>query len=104
MQHIAFDYGVCKSTVCESVHWVKETLVKSGVFHLPSKKELHSNPSIDILLVDATEVEIECPKKNKNSITQRKRKNTPQIVVDAEHLNVVCFCISKGKCHDFNSL
>ena len=77
MQNIAFDYGVYKSTVCESIHWVEETLVKSGVFRLPSKRELHSNNSIEVLLVDATEVEIERPKKNKNSITQGKRKNTP---------------------------
>ena len=77
MQNIAFDYGVCKSTVCESVRWIEETLVKSGVFRLPSKRELHSNNSIEVLLVDATEVEIERPKKNKNSITQGKRKNTP---------------------------
>ena len=49
MQNIAFDYGVCKSTVCESVRWVEETLVKSGVFRLPSKRELHSNNSIEVL-------------------------------------------------------
>lgn len=74
MQHIAFDYGVCKSTVCESVHWVEETLVKSGVFRLPSKRELHSNHSIDILLVDATEVEIERPKKTKTVLFREKEK------------------------------
>ena len=77
MQNIAFDYGVCKSTVCESVRWVEETLVKSSVFRLPSKRELHSNNSIEVLLADTTEIEIERPKKNKNSITQGKRKNTP---------------------------
>ena len=38
MQHIAFDYNVCKSTICESIQWVEKTLIKSGVFRLPSKK------------------------------------------------------------------
>ncbi|MDD6489982.1 MAG: transposase family protein [Clostridia bacterium] len=76
MQHIAFDYSVSKSTICESIQWVEQTLVKSGVFRLPSKKELHSNASIEVILIDATEVEIERPKKNKNNITPERRKST----------------------------
>lgn len=65
MKHIAFDYNITKNTVCESIHWVENTLVKSGVFRLPSKKELWSDASIETILIDATEVEIECPKKDK---------------------------------------
>lgn len=76
MQHIAFDYNVSKSTICESIQWVEKTLVKSGVFSLPSKKELHTNESIEVILIDATEVEIERPKKNKNNTTPAKRKST----------------------------
>ena len=76
MQHIAFDYSVAKSTICESIKWVEQSLIKSGVFRLPSKKELHSNVSIEVILVDATEVEIERPQKNKDSIIQERRKNT----------------------------
>jgi len=76
MQHIAFDYNVSKSTICESIQWVEKTLIKSGVFRLPSKKELHTNESIEVILIDATEVEIERPKKNKNNTTQEKRKST----------------------------
>ena len=76
MQHIAFDYNVSKSTICESIKWVEQTLIKSGVFSLPSKRQLYSDVSIEVILVDATEVEIERPKKNKSNITQAKRKNT----------------------------
>lgn len=76
MQHIAFDYSVSKSTICESIQWVEQTLVKSGAFRLPSKKELHSNVSIEVILIDATEVEIERPQKNKNNITPARRKGT----------------------------
>lgn len=76
MQHIAFDYGVVKSTICESIKWVEQSLIKSGVFRLPSKKELHSNVSIEVILVDVTEVEIERPQKNKDNIIQERRKNT----------------------------
>ena len=38
MAHIAFDYGVSKSTVCESIKWVEDTLLKSKEFALPSKR------------------------------------------------------------------
>ncbi len=75
MQHIAFDYEVAKSTICESIHWVENTLVKSGVFRLSSKRELCFDTSIETILIDATEIEIERPKKNKNNTTLVKRRN-----------------------------
>lgn len=28
MQHIAFNYNVSKSTICESIKWVEQTLIK----------------------------------------------------------------------------
>ena len=40
MQNMAFDYNVSKSTICESIQWVENTLMKSGSFNLPSKKDL----------------------------------------------------------------
>ena len=38
-------------------------------------RQLYSDIFIEVILVDATEVEIERPKKNKSNITQAKRKN-----------------------------
>ena len=35
MKHIAFDYGAAKSTVCDSIAWVEQTLIKRGRFRLP---------------------------------------------------------------------
>ena len=76
MQHIAFDYGVVKSAVCDSVHWVENVLIKQKDFHLPGKKALlASNQKIEVILIDATEHEIERPKKNKNNGTPAKRKS-----------------------------
>lgn len=74
MRHIAFDYSVSKSTICESIQWVEKTLVKSVVFRLPSKKELYSDTSMEIILIDATEVEIERPKKTKTILLRQKEK------------------------------
>lgn len=73
MQHIAFDYNVTKATICNSIHWVEKTLIKSGVFRLPSKRELYNDTKIETVLIDATEVEIERPQKKYYS---GKKKST----------------------------
>ncbi len=75
MQNIAFGYEVTKGTICNSIHWVEDTLVKSGVFRLPSKRELYTNKQIETVLVDAAEIEIKRPKKDKNNTTPAKRKS-----------------------------
>lgn len=76
MENIAFDYSVSKSTICESIKWVENTLIKSGSFNLPSKRELIRNTTIEVVLVDATEIEIERPQKNSENTTQVRKRNT----------------------------
>ena len=77
MFHIANDWGVSKSTVCESIKWVEDTLVKDGTFKLPGKKVLRKNDdSIQYIVVDVTESPIQRPKKNKKCITRAKRSGT----------------------------
>ena len=77
MQNIAFDYGVQKSTIRDAIAWVEETLIRSGQFRLPSKRELlKQDVPLEVVLVDATECEIERPKKNRKNITPEKRKDT----------------------------
>ncbi|MHB9293019.1 hypothetical protein Holit_02136 [Hollandina sp. SP2] len=50
MDSIAADYGVCKGTVCLSIQWVEDTLVKDGTFALPGKKSSRENrPQFSIL-------------------------------------------------------
>ena len=76
MQHIAFDYGVSKSTICDSIAWVEQTLIKSGMFRLPSKRKLiQPNCDLEVVVIDATECEIERPEKNRKNITPEKRKD-----------------------------
>ncbi len=77
MENIAYDYGVSKSTICESIQWVEDTLIKSGQFKLPSKKALTQGDGIDVVLLDATECEIERPKKSKKNITPGRKRSTP---------------------------
>ena len=76
MENIVFEYGVAKSTICECVKWVENILIKSEEFSLPKKRELVRDTEIEVVLVDATECEIERPKKNSGNTTQEKRKST----------------------------
>ena len=76
MENIAFDYGVAKSTICESIKWVEFTLIKSGEFSLPSKRKLMDSAQIEVVLVDATECEIERPQKNKDATIPARKRST----------------------------
>jgi len=74
MESIAADYGVSKSTICESIQWVENTLTKDGPFKLPGKKVLkESDDTIEYIVIDVTESPVNRPKKTKNPIIQVKR-------------------------------
>lgn len=73
MEHIAFDYGVSKSTICEAIAWAEETLIRSRKFRLPSKRELWRNTELEIVLLDATECEVERPKKHQKQYYSGKK-------------------------------
>jgi hypothetical protein len=78
MEHIGYDYGVSKSTVCESIQWVESTLKEDGTFKLPGKKALKEAPSVnEFIVVDVTESPVQRPKKNKNPIIPGKRSAIP---------------------------
>jgi hypothetical protein len=74
MEHIGGDYGVSKSTVCESIQWVENTLVKDGTFKLPGKKVLKKAPAnLEIIIVDVTESPIQRPKKGQKEYYSGKK-------------------------------
>ena len=75
MESIAFEYGVSKSTVYESIRWSEESLMKSNKFRLPSKKALIDDLDIEVIFVDATECEIERPPKKTEAILFGKKKD-----------------------------
>ena len=74
MESISADYGVSKSTICESIQWVENTLTKDGTFKLPGKKVLkEADDTIEYIVIDVTESPVNRPKKTKNPIIQAKR-------------------------------
>jgi len=77
MDSIAAEYGVCKGTVCLSIQWVEDTLVKDGTFTLPGKKVLKRKSAlIEYIVVDVTESPINRPKKNQKDYYSGKKNAT----------------------------
>ena len=74
--HTSQSYGVSESSAYKTIRWVEDTLIKHPDFSLPGRKTLlKSDMEYEVVLIDATETPIERPKKDKNIITQEKRKN-----------------------------
>ena len=63
MENIGIDYGVSKSTICESIQWVENTLANDKTFKLPGKKVLKKgSDTIEYIIIDVTESTIQRPK------------------------------------------
>jgi DDE superfamily endonuclease len=72
--HIGQSYGISESQAWYINHWVEDTLIKDGQFHLPGKKALlKSDVEIEIALVDVTESPVERPKKDNGASTPGRR-------------------------------
>ena len=74
--HTSQSYGVSESSAYKTIKWVEDTLIKHPDFSLPGRKALlKSDMEYEVVLIDATATPIERPKKDRNIITQEKRKN-----------------------------
>jgi hypothetical protein len=81
MESIGADYGVSKSTVCETIQWVENTLSQDKTFKLPGKKVLkEAENTIQYIVVDVTESPIQRPKSGQKEYYSGKKtsydKNT----------------------------
>ena len=74
--HVANSYGISESNCFQAIRWIENTLVASGKFSLPGRKELlKSDMDYETILIDVTESPIERPKKSKDTIIQERRKD-----------------------------
>ena len=66
--HIANSWGLHETTVGRIIKKVEDLLIKCGKFRLPSQRALYQ-PGWEwkVMVVDVSEMEIERPKKNKNT-------------------------------------
>ena len=103
--HIGKDWGIHESTAFRIVRRVEDILIESRVFSLPGKKALiEKELSIDKIVIDVTEHEVERPeKKQKEYYSGKKKKHTikTQIVMDLNTKLIICIAHGKGKEHDF---
>jgi hypothetical protein len=73
MDSIAAEYGVSKSTVCQSIQWVEDTLSQDKTFSLPGKRKLkRKSAAIGYIAVDVTESPVNRPKKPKRALFGQK--------------------------------
>jgi hypothetical protein len=78
MESIGAEYGVRKSTVCESIQWVENTLAKDKTFKLPGKKVLkEASDTIEYVIIDVTESPIQRPKKGQKEYYSGKKNAIP---------------------------
>jgi hypothetical protein len=74
MESIGADYHVRKSTICESIQWVENTLAKDKTFKLPDKKVLkEASDSIEYIVIDVTESPIQRPKEGQKEYYSGKK-------------------------------
>ena len=74
MEHLAYEYDTVKSYVHQSIEWVENTLIHSGLFCLPGKKALMTEvQKPKAITVDVTESPIERPKKIRRSTIPARR-------------------------------
>jgi Helix-turn-helix of DDE superfamily endonuclease len=68
--HIGTSWGINETTALRIIRKVENILINSGLFNLPGKKVVQQeSESIEIVVVDVAEHEIERPKKNKKTTT-----------------------------------
>ncbi len=63
--HTAMSYGVHESSASRIITKIENILIKSKKFHLPKKLPQGQGIDWEVVVVDATEMTIECPKKTK---------------------------------------
>ena len=71
-KELGFEFEFGEATVCDTIRWVEDTLIKDGSFSLPGKKVLLEDDSIEVVLVDVTECPVERPQKTKKMVLRQK--------------------------------
>lgn len=72
--HLAMEWQVAENTVRRTIQRVENTLVKSGAFALPGRRDIAgTEPPWQVLVIDVTESPVERPKKSSAPTTRAKR-------------------------------
>ena len=66
--HVGMTYGVSEATASRIVCHVEDRLIKSNLFNLNKKIPKGTGEDWDVVIVDATEIPIQRPKKTKDEL------------------------------------
>ena len=103
MFHVATSYDVAEPAASRTVRHVEDCLIQSNLFNLP--KNLPEGEGIDwnVVIVDATEIPIQRPKKQKRSYSGKKKVHTfkVQAIIRYRTQQILSLCTSRGAVHDF---
>jgi hypothetical protein len=74
--HIGYTYGISESAVCRTIERIERILSKVKELQLPGKTVLAGREQeFSVVVIDATEMPIERPKKSNNNTTVVKRND-----------------------------
>ena len=78
MRHMAFDYNMPVSTLCDCITWVEDILSRSEKFKIPELKEKFKQREEDgdpirVVLIDVEEQPIERPKEDQKNHCSGKK-------------------------------
>ena len=72
--HVSQSYGLSESTAYDIIKWIEDTLIRHPDFALPGRKALlKSDMEYEVVLIDATETQIERPKKEDSKTRKELR-------------------------------
>ena len=101
--YVATSYGVSEPTASRIVQHVEDHLIQSNLFNLP--KSLAEGEGIDwnVVVVDATKIPIQRPKKQKKSYSGKKRSHTVKVqaIIHYKTQQILSLCMCNGAVHDF---
>lgn len=70
---IGASYGLPKQNISNTIKWVEDVLITSGMFSVPGKKALRNAADFEVVLVDTTETPIQRPRKGQKHYYSGKK-------------------------------
>ena len=76
--HIGSTYGISESAVCRTIKRIEAVLIKIKELQLPGKQALSGRrQEVSVVMIDATEMPVERPKKSSSLIIRARKSGTP---------------------------
>lgn len=112
MRQMAFDYEISLSTVCNSIHWVEDTLMEHSDFNFGNIEEeitklINNGINVETIIGDVEEQPIERPINNQEiHYSGKKKRHTTknQIIIEEKTGTIINIFNAKATNHDFKML